>query len=355
MVGLTFSLMTIGRPSPAQEATSGTDLPPSLASLEYLIGQWKGPGVPKDNPSQRFRGWNETHSWAWIFAKGKPVGLSVTIEGGKIISKGTLKYDEARKLYLLEGDEPGDAGKHVEYAGKFDASGKLLTLERADASGTRRILLRPNANYIRYTMNAERKSPGSSKFSPLVEVGVTKEGESFAAGSTTVERAKCIVTGGAAAMTVTYQGQSYPICCSGCLEEFNDNPKKYLDKLALKMKDGNQADAAGPARTARIGRNEDAFGGGESEEQAGDAPETKETSSKEEKQAKTGEEKSAKSGKESQKAASRAATALRLAENLEKSGKTETALKSYRQVIKDFPGTVQAKTAAARVKALEAR
>ena len=35
----------------------------------------------------------------------------------------------------------------------------------------------------------------------------------------------------------------------------------------------------------------------------------------------------------------RAATALRLAQNLEKSGKASTALKSYKQILKDYPGT----------------
>ena len=55
-----------------------------------------------------------------------------------------------------------------------------------------------------------------------------------------------------------------------------------------------------------------------------------------------------------EKSTARAATALRLAQNLEKSGKTATALKSYKQIVKDYPGTPQARTAAERIKALEA-
>jgi TolA-binding protein len=46
---------------------------------------------------------------------------------------------------------------------------------------------------------------------------------------------------------------------------------------------------------------------------------------------------------------------LQSGRNLEKSGKTAAALGYYRQVIKDFPGTPAAETAADRVKALSPR
>ncbi len=31
-------------------------------------------------------------------------------------------------------------------------------------------------------------------------------------------------------MTVSYQGKSYPICCSGCRDEFNEDPEKYVKR-----------------------------------------------------------------------------------------------------------------------------
>ena len=51
------------------------DIPAPFAPLEYLVGRWNGHGIPKDNPAKQFRGWAEKHTWAWMFAKGKPVGL----------------------------------------------------------------------------------------------------------------------------------------------------------------------------------------------------------------------------------------------------------------------------------------
>jgi hypothetical protein len=48
----------------------------------------------------------------------------------------------------------------------------------------------------------------------------------------------------------------------------------------------------------------------------------------------------------------RAAGLIRIGQNLEKSGKTKGALDTYRRIVKEFPGTPQAKASAARIKAL---
>jgi hypothetical protein len=55
---------------------------------------------------------------------------------------------------------------------------------------------------------------------------------------------------------------------------------------------------------------------------------------------------------ESRKRSLRAATALRSAQNLEKAKKIPGAMGLYRQLIKDYPGTPQAKEAAERIKGL---
>jgi hypothetical protein len=53
------------------------------------------------------------------------------------------------------------------------------------------------------------------------------------------------------------------------------------------------------------------------------------------------------------KPATLAGTLLKLGQNLEKSGKTTAALGYYRRVANDFPATEAAKTATARIKALD--
>ena len=35
--------------------------------------------------------------------------------------------------------------------------------------------------------------------------------------------------------TVSYMGQTYYVCCTGCRDEFNANPTKYIDEYKAKQ------------------------------------------------------------------------------------------------------------------------
>jgi YHS domain-containing protein len=353
----------------------GRDIPAAFAPFEYLVGRWKGQGVPRDNPAQRFRGWTERHAWAWTFTKGKPAGLSVAIEGGKVLAAGKLTYDAARKRYRLEGTEPKPGGGPIAFEGALDRSGKMLVLDEVGHAsstgahrGSLRLSLRPNANFIRYTMSLDRKEPGAVQFSHAIEVGLTKEGESFAAGSTSgADRPKCIVTGGAATMTLTYQGRTFPICCTGCRDEFNENPEKYLKKASLMAQSAAAKSKTDQRAPSRVSRFEDAFAGDVVDEPAmkGKRPSTRGISKTKTAKADSdadeakapGTDKSA-SRKGAEKPAtfqpySRAATLLRIGQNLEKSGKASAALGYYKRIVKEFADTPAAKTAKQRIKAME--
>ena len=78
-------------------AADDREIPPPLAPLEFLVGSWKGQGVSLTDPSQRVRGWTETHAWAWSFAAGKPTRMTFKLDGSKALRSGTLVYDEAKK------------------------------------------------------------------------------------------------------------------------------------------------------------------------------------------------------------------------------------------------------------------
>jgi len=53
----------------------------------------------------------------------------------------------------------------------------------------------------------------------------TREGESFGAAE---KKPECIVSGGLGTSTVSYKGVTYYVCCTGCRDEFNANPEKYV-------------------------------------------------------------------------------------------------------------------------------
>ena len=361
------------------EQSDTREIPAAFAPFEYLIGAWKGQGMPKESGAQQFRGWTEKHAWAWVFTKGKPSGLSFTIEGGKVVASGKITFDPAKKRYHLEGKTPTAPGTPIAFEGKLDSTGKLLVLDRvaskkgpAADSGEMRITLRPNANFIRYTMTQDKKPAGSAVFSRTLEVGVTKEGETFAAGAATTERPKCIVTGGQATMSVTFEGKTFPLCCTGCLGEFNDNPQKYVKKAALLLGSSGKPKAAAAAKMVR--RRDDAFAAdvdtpfepppqpqakakkndssaGGTQAKADDADDTEPTAPAKPKGQPPVKKDAGK--KTASKAASHAATLVRLGRALERNGKTAQALSNYRQVVQDYPDTPSAKTAAERIKQLE--
>ncbi len=57
-------------------------------------------------------------------------------------------------------------------------------------------------------MLLDRQATGAPQFKNAIEVGMTKEGESFAAGAAAANLPKCILTGGSATLVVSYQGKS---------------------------------------------------------------------------------------------------------------------------------------------------
>ncbi len=325
--------------------------------------------MPRDNPAQRFRGWPESHSWAWVFTKGQPTGLSVTITGGKVLAAARLTYDPAGKRYRLEGTSPQPGSAPVLFEGAIDSAGKRLVLNQVALEGrstaqrgTLRLSLWPNANFVRYTMRVDRREPGAVQFRPTMEIGLTREGETLAASSSTTERPRCIVTGGAATMTLTYQGRTFPICCTGCRDEFHDNPEKYIQKAA-RILQAQAEKTTNPTVPTRVSRFDDAFAGDVVDTPSATAkrpppaapPSRKDSTADSARASNVGDAKPAATPTKKSAAsqpAIRAASLLRIAENLEKSGKADAALSSYRRIVQDYPDTPAARTAAQRITAL---
>jgi hypothetical protein len=357
--------------SSRNDKSSTRAIPEGFAPLEYLTGRWKGQGVPKNDPANAFRGWTETHSWAWVFQEGRPTALSLTVDGGHVLTSAKLTYDAAARRYRLDATLTSPPGGRIHLDGALDKTGKRLVLESMGKApyyaGTVRLSMGPNANFVRYTIREDRKDPGGSQFRPFIEVGLTKEGESFASGTTAAERAKCIITGAASTMSVTYQGSSYPVCCTGCRDEFLDNPDKYIKKasLILKAEAGKAKSVGRPA--SRVSRLEDAFAGDvaepegnfDSEAKPGSPaePAGKSDGSKAPSAADKATPPGAKGTKKQQlttasKNPAKAASLLQIGQNLERNGGTGAALPYYRRIVKDYPDTPAAKTAAARIKAI---
>ncbi len=362
LAGFTALILGVGA-TMANAADRDREIPAPFAPFEHLVGGWKGVGIPAAN---RVKGWPEKHMWAWRFVKGTPVGMSLEFQSDKVLSQARLDFDAAKKLYRLEGTDPD--GKPVAFVGPIDESGQTLALDRVGdlpSGAKQRLTLRLNSNMIRYVMWIDEQERGAPQFSRVLDVNMGKEGESFAAGGSASNLPKCVLTGGSATMTVTFGGKSYPVCCTGCRDEFLADPEKYVKKAELRA----QAEAKNPSKPAasRVIRDDGSFDALLTDSKKsrsrpmpkdapkGEAPESKPSANT------TASPKEAPKDQPTEKPApapatdDKAASLLERAQELEKKGNTQAAVIYYRMIAKDYPKSPQAKSAAVRLKALGAK
>lgn len=220
-VGL-VCLVATGPPRTAKEA---------LQPFNSLIGAWKATCTPEGTTAERQAGfWTEMVSWQWHF-QGADACLKFTIAGGKQFQGGELHYQPATDDYRLMVQPL--KGPALTFIGKL--AGKTLALDRTDGPQVQRFTIRLlHAN--RYLYQYETKGPHQIDFVRHWRAGATKEGESFAAAGS--GGPECIVSGGHGTIRVTYKGQTYYVCCTGCRDEFLADPEKYLREAAARKKKG---------------------------------------------------------------------------------------------------------------------
>jgi ribosomal protein L24E len=198
----------------------------ALKALNEFVGQWKGNGESKSGKTDL---WKESAEWSWDL-KGSEPALKIKVTGGKQFSEGSLKYNVDKKKYQLT---VTDADKKEQvFMGEIKAKKLVLTREDAENKDKYTIEMSTNNDGVRFVYNVAVQKKGVGIAKRLVEVGLTKEGSSLAGG----KKNECIITGGLGTMAVSYNGKTYYVCCTGCRDEFNANPKKYVDEYEKSKK-----------------------------------------------------------------------------------------------------------------------
>ncbi len=204
----------------------------ALQALNDYIGNWKGAGGPdKPRPGPNDSTWAETIAWSWRF-KGDDAWLTFTVKDGKYLRGGEVRYLSARKVYHLTAT---DAKKQtLEFDGKLDPKGYLV-FERVDrASGeTQQLTMNSAADGVRFIYRYATKPKGNTLFTRRYLVAATKEGESLGAAA---KKNECVVTGGLGTIPVTYRGETFYVCCTGCRDAFNEDPAKFIKEFQEKKK-----------------------------------------------------------------------------------------------------------------------
>ena len=213
----------------AEPSADKAEVKEALQALQDFIGEWQASGSPdKPRIDPRDPTWKETLSWAWRF-KGDDAWLTLRVKDGKILKSGEMRYLPDKKVYLLTATDPD--GKKLVFEGQL--KGETLTLERVDpdTKATRQIKMNTAAEGVRFIYRVAHKDKGTTLWKKDYMVACTREGESL---GKTEKKNECVVSGGVGTMPVSYKGETYYVCCSGCADAFKENPEKYINEYKAK-------------------------------------------------------------------------------------------------------------------------
>lgn len=232
--------------------TGGTsDAPPNredvVAGLQpiqkVLVGGWQG--LVQKKASQ------EQHRWLWDFKSDKvfPALVLKAPEGNYFVEM-RLTFDPRKDKYVmqvtdkdgktrsLEGqfteaphDVPSDDPKILDRKYKLE----MVEVENADARERFRFTLNQQENN-RYLVEVGR-ARGMGMFQSIDVIASQREGTSFARADSDYGEKTCVISEGLGTSTVSYQGKTYWVCCSGCKAAFEDDPKGWIAKFEAKKKE----------------------------------------------------------------------------------------------------------------------
>jgi hypothetical protein len=226
LVGL--AALIVGTGVSAGDKTKEKSPREALQAFNDQIGSWRGTGTPVGTREEQQKGfWTETMSWEWQF-KGNDAWIKIDVAKGKHFLDGTLRYVPAKDHFELVMHTLNKETRT--YTGTMQ--NRVLTVECTQGGQSDRLvftLLHAN----RFLYRREIRKGDAAAFTKLYQVGATKEGVPFASGD---GKPECIVSGGAGTTPVMYKGQTYYVCCSGCRDEFNSNPQKYITEYEAKKK-----------------------------------------------------------------------------------------------------------------------
>jgi hypothetical protein len=233
--GIRWAWLLVLAAAGAAPAAEGKPRTPkeALQAFNVLIGSWRATGQPEGTFQEKQRGfWTEGQTWEWQF-KGDDAWLKVAIDRGKHFRGGELHYLPDADRYRLTLTTPTQ--ETLTFEGALEEKGadrdRRLVLERTDdkTKEMQRLVvtfLHSNRFLYRYEVKPAEKTA----FKKQYEVGVTKEGVAFAGPGDS--EPECVVSGGRGTIPVTYKGQTYYVCCTGCRDAFKEEPEKYLKEYA---------------------------------------------------------------------------------------------------------------------------
>jgi hypothetical protein len=196
-----------------------------LQALQEFIGPWEGAGTIEGKSDT----WKEKLNWGWKF-KDKDAWYNLEFDKSKNFAKGEIRFNAEKKGYQLTLTDL--AKTELVFDGEMKRKQLIFTRVDEQSKDKQTITLSTNNEGARMIWVYSVMTKGKGIDKKLYNLQYTKEGQSLAAG----KKNECVVTGGLGTMQVSYMGKTYFVCCSGCRDAFNDDPKKFVDEFEKKKK-----------------------------------------------------------------------------------------------------------------------
>lgn len=216
------------------DATSVRD---ALRPLQVLVGKWRG--ITRKSVAGA-KGIEEP-AWRWDFSDPKQPALAFESNSSPFLKNGKLTWLPKEREFRLVAETKNGVTKT--YRGKYtkpieDVPGDGKVLERTYTLKFTQIEPSPGGrepNYEiefdqhannRYLMIVRNKAGDSVREED--RVANQREGTSFAAKLDDYGDKTCVVSQGLGTTTVSHDGKTYYVCCSGCKKAFEAEPEKWI-------------------------------------------------------------------------------------------------------------------------------
>ena len=211
----------------------------ALQPLQVVIGSWRG---ETRRPVAGFEGL-ETPEWKWDFSDKSRPALVLVSKTSSFLKKARLTYLEDSKEYELTAIV-GRKGTEKTYRGNFSEpvrnesqdgkkrlqrTFKLSLTQVKPVPRNREPLFKvefQQRDNNRYWLIVHRKAGKTVRQTDIV--GNQRQGTQFAAAPDDYGDKTCVVSQGLGTIPVSFNGQTYYVCCSGCKAAFEEEPQKWI-------------------------------------------------------------------------------------------------------------------------------
>lgn len=212
----------------------------ALKPLQVMLGKWSG------KTRLDFDGFKavDQHEWIWdLQSNPDQPALKISSDASPYLKDAWLTWDRQQSVFLLAATDK--AGVTREFSGTYtdpvheivgpdEKLHKVFRLELTQTPESQTSVDGPHFQLAfaqqennRYLLEVGRRR-GKAAFRRYDTVSTQREGTSFAVSDSDYGDKTCIISQGLGTISVSYEGKSYWVCCSGCKAAFESDPATWI-------------------------------------------------------------------------------------------------------------------------------